>query len=158
MTLSTTIAAALLVFAATHCAPGQTGPMRQVDVVDPVLQMPAWTVNIPENWNADGTMLPGSSCESATSPVVRASSPDGLTGFYVLPRTDWAWGAIRTQNDCQKLAGVSSARDYLNRFARIRQLDVGDELPVPEQANARSSLESLNQQARGQMHFSTDMA
>ena len=90
--------------------------------------------------------------------MVRASSPDGLTGFYLLPRTDWAWGVIPTGDDCPRSAGVSNARDYLNYFVRIRQLELVRELPVPELADAQRSLEPINRQAQGSMYLSTDMA
>ena len=132
--------------------------MRQFTIIDPVLEMPAWTLNVPAAWKAEGTMLPGSSCEAATTPVLWVSSPDGLTGLYLLPRTDWSWGVMQAGVDCQRLTGIATAADYLNSFIRIRQLELVRELPVPELADARRNLESLNQQARGSMHFTTDMA
>jgi hypothetical protein len=155
------LSGALAIFGAVFGAAqmlAQSEVMRQVAINDPVLQMSAWTLNVPAKWQAEGTMLPGSSCESATTPVVRASSPDGLTGIYLLPRTDWVWGSVRPGMDCQRLPDVASASDYLSRFVRIRQLDMVRELPVPELGDARRNLESLNQQARGSMHFTVDMA
>ena len=97
----------LAVLFSTQRLPGQSGEMRQVAIVDPVLQMTAWTAEVPSDWKAEGTMLPGSSCESGTTPIIRASSP-GPYGVLCPARVDWAWGAMRPQSDCPPPENVSS--------------------------------------------------
>ncbi len=133
--------------------------MRQVAIPDPVLDMPAWTLTAPANWKVDGSMLVGSSCNSGTSPAFRASSPDGLTGAYLLPRSDWAWGAnIRPTNDCLPFHEALSAKDFLTYFIRVRGLGYVSDEPVPELANMRRNNDAFNQQARGTMQMTGDLA
>jgi hypothetical protein len=116
----------------------RSGQLQSFPIIDPVLQMPAWTLMAPANWNVEGTMLPGSSCVDGTSPLYRALSPDGFTGAYLLPRTDWAWGpAVRAGADCRPWAQQVSAKDFLDEFAHIRGLKPVRELPVPELDDAR---------------------
>jgi hypothetical protein len=137
----------------------QSQSMREVPINDPVLEMRAWTLTAPANWKAEGTMLPGSSCSSATSPVYRASNPDGQAGAYFLARIDWAWGpGVRPGNDCLPFREAVSAKDFLTYMTRI--LDVGfvREEPVPELAEMLRNNESFNQQSRGMMRIKSDMA
>ncbi|MEP6574383.1 MAG: hypothetical protein ABJD11_16910 [Gemmatimonadota bacterium] len=145
------IAGALLV----RTEPG----MRAFQIIDPVLQMPAWTLQVPEKWSAEGTMLPGSTCSSATTPVFRAASPDGKTGAYFLPRSDWAWGTgIRSGSDCLQFHEVVTAKDYLTYLIRIRQVGFVREEPVPELADLKAKTETMNQQMGGMRHITNDMA
>ncbi len=150
---------AVAALTATGLAPARAGGMHSYAVMDPVLEMKAWDLAVPAGWKAEGTMLPGSSCVSSTSPVVRASSPDGLSGLYLLPRTDWAWGTrLPVSDDCRRLPKIDSARDYLNRLVAIRGLEVVREVPVPELDQARRNMQSMNSRAQGGMRFSIDMA
>jgi hypothetical protein len=120
---------------------GQTAGLREFAIVDPVLRMTAWTVPVPASWRAEGTMLPGSSCNSGTSPVFRVSSPDGLSGGFILPRTDWAWGAgVRSSADCMPWQEAVSARDFLTYQARIDKLGFVRDEPVPELADLRGQM------------------
>lgn len=132
-----------------------SGDMRAFPINDPVLQMTAWTLTLPASWTADGTMLPGSSCSRATSPVYRAMSPDGGTGVYFLPRTDWAWGAgIHRSNDCLPLSGPVSAKSYLNGLARIRGYEIVRNVPMDaELADFRSGLQGWGDMARVLVHY-----
>jgi hypothetical protein len=108
---------AALALAVTTFAPpaqSQTGGMRSYGIVDPVLKQTAWTLSVPDGWNADGTMMPGSTCNGSTSPIYRATSADGGTGVYQLPREDWTWGGgVRPGKDCLPWAKVVSAKDFL---------------------------------------------
>jgi len=128
-----------------HCAPnvaalviaafvlqGQTAGMQQVPITDPVLNMRAWSLSVPAGWRAEGTMLPGSSCNSGTTPVYRATSADGLSGVYFLPRLDWAWGAgVRASTDCLPWREVVSAKDFLTYQTRIEKAGFVSEQPAP---------------------------
>lgn len=112
---------------------GQTAGMREFAIVDPVLQMPAWTIPVPSTWKAEGTMLPPSSCNSSTTPVFKTVSPDGRTGAYLLPRIDWAWGAgVRPANDCLPWHEAVSPKDFLTYLMRIEKVGFVREVPVPD--------------------------
>lgn len=142
--------------AAVQAAPAATHPFA---VTDPVLQMPAWTLALPDGWTAEGTMLPGSSCATATTPTFRAASGDGSVGFSLLPRIDWAWGAaVNAGSDCLAVREAISAHDFLTYFIRSRGLGFVREEPVPELAEMRRNMEALNQQSAGQRHTTADAA
>lgn len=133
--------------------------MRSVPVVDPVLQMPAWSLALPAGWTADATMMPGTSCSPVTTPVYRATSADGKAGVYFLPRVDWAWGpAARPGADCLPVHEELSARNYLTSLIRSRGVGyVGDE-PVPELAELRRNFAAQDRQSGGMRHSTADMA
>ncbi len=125
-----------LALAAAVCLQGQTAGWRTFAIGDPVLAMTAWTVAVPANWTAQGTMLPGSSCNSATSPIFKAASPDGRSGAYLLPRTDWAWGAgARSSGDCLPWHEAVSAKRFLAYQVGVEKVGFVREEPVPELAD-----------------------
>ena len=144
-----------LVVQSSAVSASASGDMRVFPINDPVLRMTAWTLTLPASWTADGTMLPGSSCSRATSPVYRAMSPDGNTGVYFLPRTDWAWGAgVRPSNDCLPLSGPVSAKSYLSGLARIRGFEIVRDVPIDaELADFRSNLRGWGDMARILVHY-----
>ena len=93
---------------------GDAAPMRSYAVVDPVLNMTAWTLAVPAGWSASGTMLPPPSCNTGTTPIYKATSADGRTGAYFLPRADWAWGpGVSAGNDCLSFTRPLSATEFL---------------------------------------------
>ncbi len=151
----------LLVLATLGASVGAFGqvPTHPVQVIDPVLQMPAWSLAIPAGWTADATMMAGTSCVSATTPVYRVLSPDGHAGAYFLPRVDWAWGpAARPGADCLPVQRMLSAREYLTTLIRSRGVGyVGDE-PVPELADLRRNVDAQNRQTAGMRRTAGDMA
>jgi hypothetical protein len=132
MTKKTLVSAALLATLAALPVHGSAAAMRQYTIVDPVLAMPAWTLAVPAGWSADGTMLPGTSCSGATTPVYKVTSPDGRTGAYFLPRVDWAWGpGARTGKDCLPWTRQVSAREFLRYQIGIEKAAFVAEEPVP---------------------------
>ncbi len=132
MTKKRLLSAALLAALAALPVHGSAAAMRQYEIVDPVLAMPAWTLDVPAGWSADGTMLPGTSCSGATTPVYKATSPDGRTGAYFLPRVDWAWGAgARAGKDCLPWARPVTAREFLRYQIGIEKAAFISEQPVP---------------------------
>jgi len=154
------VAIALLIGACGGKAQGgEPAGMWEYAINDPVLQMKAWTLAVPAGWKAEGTMLPGSSCDSATSPVYRAASADGMTGVYSLPRIDWAWGrGVRPGPDCLPIQEVVSARDFLTYMTRA--LDVGfvRESPDPQLAELHRQDEESSRRSGGNMKMQTDLA
>jgi len=139
---ATRVAAASLGLALATFLParGQGEGMQEYAIVDPVLNMPAWTLTVPAGWHADGTMLPGSACDGATSPIYRVTSPDGLSGVYLLPRSDWAWGAgAASSPSCLPFQEPVSAKDFLTYQTRIEKVAFVKDLPVPELAAFRQS-------------------
>ena len=149
--------AATLAFYSVHAQP--QAAMKEVSIVDPVLQMTAWTVPIPATWSLDGTMLPNSSCIDATSPTFWVRSPDGKYGAYLLPRIDWAWGAgVRSGNDCLPLKQTLSARAFILNMLQTRGLTATSDEKVPELPAMQRDTEAFNQQTRGMRHDTVDAA
>jgi len=149
---------ALAAVAATAGLEAQNGGMQQIAIMDPVLGMRAWALDVPAGWRADGAMFPGTSCAGQTTPVYRAFAPDGLTGVYMLPPLTWAWGDhVRPGPDCLPLQQVISAKDFATYMTRV--LGVGIIRENPPSANeieqSRRAVEAKNQQSRIQ-HVSTD--
>jgi hypothetical protein len=64
---------------------------KLVTIIDPVLNIKAYSITIPADWIFAGAVFPGSSCSDGPFPVFRMSSPDGLTGIKQLPPLDWSW-------------------------------------------------------------------
>ncbi len=142
-------------------ADGQTG-RRTVPIVDPVLGMTAYTLEVPQDWRVDGGMTPGTTCSAGTSPTYRAFSADGKTGRFLLPRIDWAWGT-NAGKDCNLFPGIVPAKDVITYFIRLRQLGFVNELPVPQLDQMKKQSEDQTRQARAQSPamqptFSIDMA
>src|ERR1700689_1045192 len=46
------------------------GPMRTVEIWDPMFNMVAYTMSIPQNWNFEGTVLHGPGCSSLMGEAV----------------------------------------------------------------------------------------
>jgi hypothetical protein len=66
---------------------------KRVQVIDPALEMVAYTFTIPEDWKFEGTVLRGEACNTTAAAVVyRISSPDGITGIQQMPQFNWFWG------------------------------------------------------------------
>ena len=126
-------ALALIVAASTPAARSQTGGMSTYAIVDPVLQQTAWTLQVPAGWHADGTMMPGSACNGSTSPIFRATSPDGGTGSYLLPRADWTWGGnIQPGKDCLPWAEPVSAKEFLTYQVGVDKVQFVRAEPAPK--------------------------
>lgn len=152
------LAVACLAQAIAFAASAQPA-MRSYSIEDPVLQMPAWTLAVPAGWSAHGTMLPGNSCISATSPTYRAVRDDGQAGAYFLPSVGWAWGpGTHPGQDCLPYRAPISARDYLNSVIAAEHLGFVREEPTPEVENMREFLRAQAQRSNGQQRGSADMA
>lgn len=131
----------------------------QVPIVDPVLQMTAWEVSIPEGWTLIGTMLPESSCVSATSPTFHVASADGTYGAYLLPRIDWAWGAkVQSGADCLPLQQALTAKAFLSNMLESRGVKFVRDEPVPQLEDMKRNNEAMNAQMGGMRHNTVDAA
>jgi|ERR1700733_5749519 len=74
--------------------PGSTdfGPMRNVEIWDPLFNMVAYTLSMPKSWNFEGTVLHGPGCQNPlAAPVMRVFSPDMLYGIQLLPTPNFFW-------------------------------------------------------------------
>src|ERR1039457_5663987 len=127
---------------------------RQVSLVDPVLQMEAFSLHIPAEWIFEGTMVPGPSCAPLQNDVYRAVSPDGITQTKVLPGVSWSWGRTpqsfapaQKSNDCLEWAKEAPAAEFLKYMAGVLQVEfVRDEpVPAPEMAQFREKMRNNNQ-------------
>jgi hypothetical protein len=134
-------------------------PIIQVPIVDPVLQMTAWEVPIPEGWTLNGTMLPESSCVPATSPTFHVASSEGTYGAYLLPRIDWAWGArVRSSTDCLPLHEALTAKAFLSNLLESRGVKFVRDEPVPELEDMKRNNDSMNAQMGSMRHNTVDAA
>jgi hypothetical protein len=133
--------------------------VSHVPIVDPVLQMTAWEVALPEGWTLNGTMLPESSCVPATSPTFHVTNPDGTFGAYLLPRIDWAWGArVQSSSDCLPLHEALSAKAFLSNMLESRGVKLVREEPVPELEEMKRNNDAMNVQMGNLRHNSVDAA
>jgi len=95
--------------------------------------------------------------------VFRTSSPDGLSGVYVLPRVDWSWSSGAKQlpaaAGCMPWTRIISARDYLTyllpilKVGFVRELDSSQDI-----ASLKRSTDELNAKSRPLTTFSGDAA
>lgn len=128
---------------------------RQVSLMDPVLRMEAYALQIPADWIFEGTMVPGPSCAPLQSAVYRAVSPDGITQMKLLPGVSWTWGrtpqsfdaATKKSGDCLEWAKEVPAAEFLRYMANL--LDVTyvreEALPAMELAQFREKVRNNNQ-------------
>jgi len=90
------------------------GAMQPFTIVDPALNMPAWTLQIPVGWKADGTVQPPPSCSTGSTPVYEAHSPDRQMAAYFLPQVAWAYGGGAPRAaDCAPFDGATTAEKFL---------------------------------------------
>jgi hypothetical protein len=125
--------------------------LKQVGIVDPVLQMTAYTYSVPGDWKTDGTVLPGTGCSNIPTPIFRATSPDGLTGAKLLPRFDWAWSSnpafSKSVPDCLPFQRVMSAEEILKYMMDLTQVEFVRDDPVPELAELQGKLKQQQDEA-----------
>jgi hypothetical protein len=110
--------------------------MRQEAIHDPATNMDAFFVFIPTDWRFQATVLQGTRCSADPFPVLRASSPDGLTQAERLPRFDWKWGDAPwlpkgTPPGCLPLTELLSASEFLKRLSAVSQVEYVGEVPIP---------------------------
>jgi hypothetical protein len=132
------------------------GPTKQVEIIDPMFNMVAYTMQIPKSWNFEGTVLHGPGCQNLLSIVVyRAYSPDMLYGTQLIPTSNFFWAddprAMPKGPSCKQLQPMS-AEDYGKLVAvSIRPGAVIDSIEVaPANAEFQASLEKNNQQLAAQ--------
>ncbi len=132
------------------------GPMKQVEIVDPMFNMVAYTMQIPQSWNFEGTVLHGPGCQNLISIIAyRAYSQDMLYGTQGVPTSNFFWAddprAMPKGPACKQLQPMS-AEDYGKLIAvSIRPGAVIDSIePAPANAGFQESIEKNNQQLAAQ--------
>ena len=126
-------------------------------VTDPMLDnMTAFTVHFPAKWHFEGAIFQGDDCLGNPYPVMRATSPDGLSFVETLPEMGWRWVVGPTygkqqQNSCLPLSGPMSAQDFLKYLAGTMKVDSVVDEPVPAErlAKLRQNTEALAKQYPG---------
>jgi hypothetical protein len=126
------------------------GPLRQVEIWDPMFNMVAYTISIPKSWNFEGTVLHGPGCQFAmVAPVMRAYSPDMAYGIQTIPTSDFFWAedqrALPKGPACKVLPKIS-AEDYGRLISvSIRPGSVVDSVePIPTEAQYLAGIEKNN--------------
>ncbi len=125
------------------------GATKVATITDPILNMQAYSLTIPSDWNFDGAVIQGSSCIGLPFAVFRATSPDGLTGIKSLPRLDWAWSENPTYNasgkgDCLPYKREMSAAEVMKYMIGVLQVEFVRDEPTPNLPTFRSKMESKN--------------
>jgi hypothetical protein len=124
--------------------------MRIVTIKDPALEMTAYSLNIPENWVFQGTVVEGTFCVPGPLPVFRVSAPDGLTGVKWFPRLDWSWPddpvlvAAKITSNCLPYKHEMSASDFLKNMLPILQVEYVKDLPTPNLAALQKNAAANN--------------
>src|ERR1700723_2616276 len=158
---ATLIAAAIFVSARpVAAAPPQSGGTKVVTITDPILDMKAYSLTIPQNWVFQGAVIQGTPCSEAPFPVFRVTAPDGLTGIKQLPRLDWAWSDNPRQpskagGDCLPYKKEISAAEMLKYMVGVLQVEFVKDEPTPDLAEIQRNTAARNSQ---QMIFTADKA
>jgi hypothetical protein len=122
-------------------------------ILDPVLKRNAFYITAPAGWQFDGATIPGTNCQSMPAAVYKTSSPDGLTGVYVLPRFDWAWSTGRMQQQqapaegCMPWQQITAKQllDYLVPILHVAFEREGDPAEIAQiRANLKRRDDELN--------------
>jgi len=73
--------------------PDALGPMKTVQIFDPMFNMEANTLSLPANWQFEGAILHGPGCGGAdyNGTAFRAYSSDMRYGVQLLPSTAFVW-------------------------------------------------------------------
>jgi hypothetical protein len=135
-------------------------------IFDPILQRNAFYVTAPGNWHFEGVAVPGTLCESFPMAVYRASSPDGLSGVYVLPRFDWSWTTGRNQSQtrgegCMEWRQITAKQllNYLVPILNVAFEKEGDPAVVAQLARAQQKRnDETNAKAGANTKVSSDVA
>jgi hypothetical protein len=127
------------------------GPTKDVQIIDPMFNMVAYTMSIPKNWNFEGTVLHGPGCQSGMiATVLRAYSPDLLYGIQIIPTGDFYWAndqrALPRGSNC-KILQPMSPEDYGRLISvSIRPGSVVDSVePSAGEATFLANIEKNNQ-------------
>lgn len=130
--------------------PGPDGGTRVVTITDPILDMKAYSLTIPENWVFQGAVIQGTPCIPGAFAVIRTSSPDGLIGVKTLPRLDWAWSdnpsSVKRQNSggCLDLKREMSADEVLKYMIGVLKVDFVQTAPNPNLATLQRNAAAGN--------------
>jgi hypothetical protein len=141
---------------AAPAASGDFGPMRTAEIWDPMFNMVAYTISIPQNWNFEGTVLHGPGCQTGMAqPVMRAFSPDMLYGIQTMATADYFWADDQRalpQGPACKILQPMSAEEYGRLVSiSIRPGSVVDSVEAsPNEATYLASLEKSNQMLASQ--------
>jgi len=101
----------------------ENGATRTVQINDPVLNMNAFTLQIPANWKFIGLLLRPHGCYAPAIPAdglsYSAVAPDGVTASMQLPGAQWSWSSDGTSPQGPKCAPISinSAVGFLLNIA-----------------------------------------
>ncbi|HEY1902993.1 MAG TPA: hypothetical protein VGG56_11200 [Terracidiphilus sp.] len=127
---------------------GSGGGNRVAQITDPALgNMAAFGVTIPANWKFQGVLLEntGTACSSVTSPVWRATSPDGLSRAEIMPPVSWVFGTGPKVGEDQKDRSClqlndepKTAQELLKLVAKTMKVTYVADVPVPEEMNAKA--------------------
>ncbi|HUK31538.1 MAG TPA: hypothetical protein VLV89_10525 [Candidatus Acidoferrum sp.] len=126
------------------------GSLKTVEIVDPLFNMVAYTLQIPTSWQFEGTVLHGPGCiGDYAGTAFRAYSPDMRYGIQLVPVSYFYWAdderAIPKGANCKDLPPMSAAT-YGNLVSiKMRPGSEVDSVePAPSEAEFQASIEKMN--------------
>lgn len=129
--------------AATLTQAAGAADVTTATIVDPMLNMQAYSVRIPAGWRFEGTVLQGPPCDELPYPVYRAYSADGLSEMRTMPRLDWTYNTLQPGRQaaaqCLPLARALTAREFLSYFARMVGAQYAGDMTVAAPVRARTT-------------------
>jgi hypothetical protein len=127
------------------------GPMKSVQLFDPMFNMVGYTMQVPASWEFEGAVLHGPGCMSNyNGTAFRAYSKDMLYGMQMFPSTEFVWAddprVLPKGPACKDLQPISAA-DYGKFISiRIRPGAVVDSVePLPDEAVFEANVSNMNQ-------------
>jgi hypothetical protein len=141
-------------------SPAGSSGTKEVTIMDPILNMKAYSMTVPANWLFEGAVIQGSSCNDGPFPVFRLISPDGLTGIKQLPRLDWKWSdnpnhPFNAGSDCMPFKKEMSASEILKYLVGVLQVEFVKDEPTPGLAEIQKNFAS---RSTVQLSMSADKA
>lgn len=133
-------------------APAGAAGLKTVQIVDPMFNMVANTMSIPNDWQFEGTILHGPGCGGGdyNGTAFRAYSKDMRYGIQLLPSVPFVWAddsrALPKGPACKALQPLSAA-DYGKFISlRIRPNSVIDSVEAdPYESDFQADIVKMNQ-------------
>lgn len=127
---------------------------KQASIVDPVMQMEAYSLHIPADWILDATVAPGPSCNPLPNAIYRTMSADGITQMKALPAVSWTWGRLQSpyapaqkNGDCLTWEREVPAAEFLTYMIGVLKVDLvrNESIPAADLAKFQDAIRKNNE-------------
>lgn len=140
---------------------------RKAEVKDPGDGMTAFTVDVPQGWKFEGTILRPAGCHAPATPADGLSymtvAPDGVTGVGQVPGVSWSWASDGTSPlgpKC-KPVNISTAAGFLLNIAvpmMHPEAKIVGIVPLSDKMQANLNAARQRMQGQGPTHVILDSA